>query len=183
MKDIKNLIKAVVLFAGFLLSTSTFAFTINGATDVGEVDNLVAMTALPDFTVATETAWVESVLGLNVTLDFRDRSELEWTAVDGQVAGSETVYAQSLDTNPDYYLLRLINGGVNGNDTILYENIASLAYAVIDLVALGQGSTIDIYSVTVSHINEFSVPEPGPIALLGFGLLGLIVARKKAKSA
>lgn len=183
MCKVKTLIKSIAFVAGVVFSMPSSAYVINGTTDVGDVDSIVAMTALPDYSVAGEKAWVESVLGENVTIESRQSDANDWTAVDGQVPGSETIFAQLLNTNPDYFMLRIFNGSVNGNNAVLYENFAQMSYAVIDLVALGGGSTFDIFGVSVSHITSFNVPEPGPLALFGFGLLGLLVARKGKKTA
>lgn len=173
----KILVKVSTIFLALAFSVNSWAYTLGG-TDVGSVDNILYTASLGNSSDAEEEAWVESVLGFDVGFEYRSDGAFSWDTVDGET----DIYAQLLDSDPEFYLVKLGGGNFLGDTHVLYDNAASLSYAVIDLLALGQGATIDI--ARVSHISEYngtSVPEPGTLALFGLGLLGLVlVARRKS---
>lgn len=163
-------ITAIFLILGF--SANSWAYMV-GATDVGDVDSILFTTSLSNSSEAAEEAWVESVLGFDVNFDYKNDGAFSWNLVDGET----DIFEQALSFDPEYYLVKLGNGSFSGDTHVLYDNAASLSFAVIGLTALGQGVTIDI--TRVSHIAEYSIPEPGTLALFGMGLLGLAFASRK----
>lgn len=182
----KVLVKLSVAFLALAFSVNSWAYMIGG-TDVGGVDNILDTTSLSNSSEAAELAWVNSVLDPDVTFSFKFDIDEDlaspWTLVD-EVMNEDTdsIYAFELTTDPEYYLVKLGGGNFSGDTHVLYDNAASLSYAVIDLGLLGQGAIIDI--TRISHIAEYnatSVPEPGTLALFGLGLLGLMLtARRQA---
>ena len=175
----KAFIKLSVILLSLGYSINSTALTIDSYNiDVGSVDDIIATASIGDpflngNSEADQRIWVESILGFEISFNDKIDGAFSWIEVDD----NPNLFAQALLTDPDYYLIKLGNGNFSGDTHILYENFADLSYAVIDLDLLGQGATIDI--TRISHISEFNIPEPGTLALLGMGLLGLSFVRRR----
>jgi hypothetical protein len=166
------------LLAALALTASAPAWSIPiGA--VGSADTLLASTDLGNSGEGTEASWISGVLGFAVS--FADKTECEvgcsWEAVTGGGAG---LYALELIDTPNYFLVKTGNGSSTGDTHFLFQNVASLDYAVFSLAQLGFGSRITISKV--SHVSEFGstpVPEPATVGLLGLGVLGLAFGKRR----
>lgn len=167
--------KIIMVICGlFICASSAFAYTLDVVgTNVGDVDTIIAQTTLPDSGLATELAWVQSILGSSVTI-VKDET-FTWLAT----AESTNVWASLLDDATSYYFLKL--GNIGGNTHFLYSNAAELSYAVIDITAWGGTKVVNIGKV--SHIGSVGgntqVPEPISLILLGLGLIGLAGIKRK----
>lgn len=163
------------------LSGSAFGFLINdGAIDVGELDNGLHTTTGVLGSPESEAVWASEKLGFTVTAS--DDTKIDpafFTLVDD----SDSVIAIELFTSPGYYLIK------DAQTTVLFENLASFDWAVLDLeVYFGTNKLEPDGSdgIFLSHLTELSgdsvkVPEPGTLGLIGLGLAGIGLFRRKNK--
>ncbi len=186
MKNSTIIVSIVLVCLAFYVSAS--ALTIDGGTDVGGIDTLLDQTKLDKSDEKVEKAWVEGVLGFEVTISYElsDSEESDWTGIDLLGGGvSDTIWAHELGHTAEYYFLKMGNLKIFPTNFThyLFNNLLDLSYAVIDLTEFGAEAK-DINIGKVSHLSGFGspVPEPATMILFGFGLLGLAgIGRKKSK--
>lgn len=175
----KKLIAGFALLLGLVVTTQSWAVVITSGdgyagTWVGDVDTILAEdSSLANSSAYTEQLYVESVLGVSVA--YTGRAEpLAWYYTD-----SANTIAFSLMTGPGYYVVK------NSTMWVLMENMTSDYWGVLDLSGLiGDLNLGD--DMTISHVTEFNghyeVSEPGSLALLGLGLIGLALVMRIRKS-
>lgn len=185
--------KIVKLIIAMLLSAFSASASSVLLTNIGTIDTLLSQTTLSDSGAATEETWIESVLtGLNggtfVDITYTQLSEVvsdggNWEAVTDGAAG-DYAFDFGLGIDPAYFLVK-VGGGtgtLTDNTHFLYENLASLQWAFLNLSDFGAGVSLTNISV-ISHVGlaDATVPEPDMVGLLAIGLLGFIVVRRKMK--
>ena len=181
----------VTLLTGMMLMVSTSAMALMIAdgpyadTVVGERDNYLASADLGNSGSATELAWVQEVLGTDVDwitdYDY-DSDEVIWLLTDDT---GDNTYAFNLRGTPDFFIIKTGSGTNDSpNDHFLFENFASLEWAVLNLTA-DFGVDYEIKNIgKFSHGAEIGggdtpVPEPGTMMLLGVGMFGLAIFGKR----
>ena len=179
---ISHFIAGIILFSCLAMPANAITMA-----QLGAVDNFLGSVTLSKSGTSTEESWVSSVVGYAARIDYRGNYNIShgWELVDGP----EGYWASSLITNPAYYVLKLGVGNSGADTHYLFENLVELDWAVVDfsLMLAGQ-QDLRFNFGRISHLSEFDgtdkpptdLSEPGSLALLmiGFGLLGSIIARK-----
>ena len=175
---IKRLLQVGLVLAGFA-SMPSWAILINDGgvfdgTNVGVVDTLLAEAESVGNPLSEED-WVNSILATTTTVTYTIKTEpVTYFSTDAL-----DVFAFELATvpGPDYFLVK------NATHMALFENLADINWGVFDTSLLTNDLNLpDLEEFTISHVTEFNaVPEPGMAGLLGIGLLGMVVTRRRMK--
>ena len=176
-----------------LIPLVALVFSLNAnallMSEVGDVDTFIASDTLSNSGAATEEAWVESVLGFDVSFIEKDDSGAStWQLISDENDGDgiEDIFAKQIDELTDYFLLKLGNGGTNIESHYLFQNIGKLDWAVVDFSTAGVDLSVKkinigrvSHDVTLDNTTTYNVPEPSACLLVGLGLIGLVYTRRK----
>jgi hypothetical protein len=150
-------------------------------TNVGSADTLITFTGSlspcgPGSSTAAETCWANSILGAGSASYFDKADPVSYYATD--VADT---YAFSLIGDPGYFIIK------NSTNWALFRNEDSTDWGVFSAASLPSGFNLGGDSWIISHVTSFNgtreVPEPASLMLVGAGLLGLTLARRRKQSA
>ena len=175
---IKRLLQVGLVLAGFASMPSwAVPITINDGgvfdgTDVGLIDVFIAEDAKQG-NPADETAWVNTILsGMGITVEYEVKAETV-TYFSTDATG---VFAFDLTpASADYFIVK------NSTRIALFENLADIDWGVFDTALLSSDMNLPDDPYFISHVTQFSVPEPGMVGLLAIGLIGMVVTRRRIK--
>lgn len=159
------------------------------------VDQLIGQVKSPNSSEQSELDGMRSASGINdLTLDFKYNFQIEDIRAYPDTGSSGQWYIDISPNAPGYFALKFGIGGTNATaDTFFFKNVGELTKFVWtneqvqfltggDCSSNKQDNNCNIGRL--SHYAAFSgdstdVPEPATITIIGIGLLGVALSRRK----
>lgn len=171
---------SILLGMCLIFSGSAFALTIDEVTveGVGAPDILLERYNAKPSNTETELSLFSEALDVDVSdwhlqvYDFEDNYN-GWE----HLVGDLWSFDFGPNSEPEYFLIKTGKISYQGDNYnyFFYENVGSLRYGVIDLGEFGDEK------ITLTSIGHLTIPNPEPstLLLLGAGIVGLVLYRRK----
>lgn len=161
--------------AGWCISINdTDAGSLNG-TDVGSIDTYIDKATLSNNSTTTQTNWVNQVLsslGYTDTATFQIRDE----PVVYFLTDTSDIFAFHMEAPAsEFFLIK------NSEEVALFANNDELLWGVFAAIP-SMNLTAGNFEIShVTRLNPAPVPEPSTFLLLGSGIVGVALYRRKRK--
>ena len=162
--------------AGWCISiVDTAAGSLNG-TDVGSIDTYIDIATLSDNSPTTQTTWVNQVLSSLGYADDTATFQIRDEPVVYFLTDTSNIFAFHMEAPAsEFFLIK------NSEEVALFANNDELLWGVFGAIP---AMNLTAGNFEISHVTRFNpapVPEPSTLLLLGSGIMGFALYRRKRK--
>jgi hypothetical protein len=186
MTEMKPLRKLSLAFA----AAASFVFIQPAMGQACNTDSFLGAQNLGNSGLATEEAALEALLsGQNAIFDVKLDQGNAFFHIQVCPTNPNQFYINVAPNSPGYFVLKFGTGGTTATaDTFFFTNIAELTELVfttsqVQCLIGGPGCPNNTNTGRLSHYTLFNgnqqAPEPGTLALLGIGIIGVALVRRR----